>query len=380
MTKIAILGAGNGGCACAIDLILNGFDVTLCSVYNPAHIKPILDLGGLEYSGKLGYGFAKVKATDNITKAIENANIILIIAPSPLHAKYIQIIAPILKKKILFDNRDNSDTIKREHVKPIILLNGNTTGGSLFVSTLLREFGIQNLPVCETDILNFACRLQSPTHIKIYHKVKQRLFGCFPSEYRKETFDKIKNVFPELKLVDNVLQTSLSNLNAVLHPPGMILNTGWIEHTFGDFLFYSQGISHSVAKVIESVDKERLMIMRKLQLKTETLEEILIRCGFVSSIPSSIYDAIRSSETIRFIKSPESIGHRYLTEDIGYGLVPMTNIARCLDIRTTITDSLINIACLLNNLDHWSKGLTIQKLGINNMDLPSLKRYLNSGI
>ncbi len=334
MTKIAILGAGNGGCASAIDLVLNGFDVTLCSVYNPAHIKPILDLGGVEYSGKIGYGFAKVKATDNITKAIENANIILIVAPSSLHAKYIQIIAPILKKKILTDsNKNNFDTIEKGQIKPIILLNGNTTGGSLFVSTLLREFGIHNLPVCETDILNFACRLQSPTHIKIYHKVKRRLFGCFPSKYGKDTFNMIKNIFPELQLVDNVLQTSLSNINAVLHPPGMILNAGWIEHTSGDFLFYSEGVSYSVAKVIKSVDQERLRIMRKLQLKPETLEEILIRCGFVSSVPSSIYDAMRSSETIRFIKSPESIEHRYLTEDIGYGLVPMTNIARCLNIR-----------------------------------------------
>ena len=139
MTKIAILGAGNGGCACAIDLILNGFDVTLCSVCNPAHIKPILDIGGVEYSGKLGYGFTKVKATDNITKAIENANIILIVAPSSLHAKYIQIIAPILKKKLLNDNKDNYDTIERGNIKPIILLNGNTTGGSLFVSTLLEN-------------------------------------------------------------------------------------------------------------------------------------------------------------------------------------------------------------------------------------------------
>jgi opine dehydrogenase len=126
----------------------------------------------------------------------------------------------------------------------------------------------------------------------------------------------------------------------VLYPQGVIINTGWIECTSGDFLFYSEGVSDSVAKVIESVDQERLMIMRKLQLKPETLVEILIRCGFVSSVPSSIYDAIRSSETIRFIKSPEKIGHRYLTEDIGYGLLPMTNIARCLDIPTTITDSL----------------------------------------
>ena len=369
MTKIVILGAGNGGCACAVDLVLKGFDVTLCSVYNPDHIKPILDLGGIEYSGKLGQGFAKVKATDNIAKTIENADIIIIVAPSSFHAKYIQILAPILIKKILTDDDNNFEATKKERIKPFILLNGNTTGGSLYVSALLRKFGIDNLPVCETDILNFACRLQSPTHIKIYHKVKRRLFGCFPSKYRKDTFDIIKNVFPELQLVDNVLQTSLSNLNSVLHPPGMILNAGWIEHTSGNFLFYSEGVTNSISQVIESVDQERLLIMRKLQLRPETLQEILVRCGFVSSVHNSIYDAIHASKTIQFIKSPENLAHRYLIEDIGYGLVPMSNIASYLDIRTTVTDSLINLACILNNHDHWNRGLTIQKLGINNMDL-----------
>lgn len=369
MTNIAIIGAGNGGCACAVDLVLKGFDVTLCSAYNPDHIKPILDLGGIQYSGILGQGFAKVNATDNITKTIENADIIIIVAPSSFHAKYIQLLAPILIKKILTDDDNNFDAMEKEPLKPFILLNGNTTGGSLYVSGLLRKFGIYNLPVCETDILNFACRLQSPTHIKIYHKVKQRLFGCFPSKYRKDTFDIIKKVFPELQLVDNVLQTSLSNLNAVLHPPAMILNAGWIEHTSGSFLFYSEGVTNSIAQVIESIDQERLMIMRKLQLRPETLQEILVRCGFISSVQASMYDAIHASKTIRFIKSPESLGHRYLIEDVGYGLVPMSNIARCLDIRTIITNSIINLACTLNNHDHWNKGLTTEKLGISNMDL-----------
>jgi opine dehydrogenase len=160
----------------------------------------------------------------------------------------------------------------------------------------------------------------------------------------------------------------------------MILNAGWIEYTSGNFLFYSEGVTNSIAQVIESIDQERLKIMRKLQLRPETLKEILIRCGFVSSIPNSIYDAICSSETIRLIKSPESLAHRYLIEDVGYGLVPMTNFAKCVGITTTITDSLINLACILNKLDHWNKGLTIQKLGINNMEIQQLKGYVKCGI
>ena len=63
MTNIAVLGAGHGGCACAVDLVLKGFEVSLCSAYNPGHIRPIIEKGGLEYSGKIGEGFAKINAT-----------------------------------------------------------------------------------------------------------------------------------------------------------------------------------------------------------------------------------------------------------------------------------------------------------------------------
>jgi len=63
LTKIAILGAGNGGCASAVDLTLAGFNVTLCSAYNPQHLRPILDKGGIEYSGFKGEGFVRLKAT-----------------------------------------------------------------------------------------------------------------------------------------------------------------------------------------------------------------------------------------------------------------------------------------------------------------------------
>ena len=100
MTKIAILGAGNGGCACGVDLTLRGFDITLCSLDNPVHIKPILKLGGIEYSGILGEGFVKVNITTDIGEAINDAYLILVIAPSFLHEKYARIIGLKLKENI----------------------------------------------------------------------------------------------------------------------------------------------------------------------------------------------------------------------------------------------------------------------------------------
>jgi opine dehydrogenase len=301
---------------------------------------------------------------------VGHADIIIIATPSSIHENYAKLLVPILSKK-------TSMTTKQH----MVLLNGSTTGGALFVSRILMESGVSGLPVAvgETDILNYACRLQNPTHIKIYHKVKHRLFSCFPSKYNNDTYKQIKEIFPEVQLAENVLQTSLSNINAVLHPPGMILNAGWIEHTSGNFLFYSEGVTAAVARTIDYVDKERLKIAQKLGLKTETFSEMFCRYGFILSVSDSVHDAIKSSDTIRSIQSPDKLDHRYLLEDIGYGLVPMAYIARILDIQTPTIDSLINIACILNNVNHWDAGLNSEKLGISQTDLISLKRYLDTG-
>lgn len=157
MTKIAVLGAGNGGCACAVDLTLNSFDVTLCSAYRPSHIKPLLQKGGIEYSGELGEGFVKLKVTTSLKEAAVDADIIIIVTPSSVHEHYARLLVSVLNKR---GNEDRSREKGEEtRKKQMILLNGSTTGGALFVSRILKEMGISGPLVCETDILNYACRL-----------------------------------------------------------------------------------------------------------------------------------------------------------------------------------------------------------------------------
>ena len=46
-----------------------------------------------------------------------------------------------------------------------------------------------------------------------------------------------------------MIETALGNMNAVFHPPGMIMNAGWIESTNGNFLFYREGITEAIGRV-----------------------------------------------------------------------------------------------------------------------------------
>lgn len=188
----------------------------------------------------------------------------------------------------------------------------------------------------------------------------------------------MKPLYPELELADNVLQNKFIDINSNLHPVGVILNAGGIESTGGDFLFYSQGVTPAIAQVIAEIDGERVELMGKADLKRIRLVGLLYRYRFSSvGSNSSVLESIRSSSAISEIRSPNSLNHRDLLEDVGQGLVPMSLIATIFGAKTQNIDSLINLAWPLNKIDHWEKGMTLEKVGSWRSDMINL--YSDNG-
>src|SRR5690606_6850265 len=58
-------------------------------------------------------------------------------------------------------------------------------------------------------------------------------FAAFPGKNAERLFKLLQPIYPEIRLRSSVLETAFANVNAVFHPPGMILNAGWVEFTKG---------------------------------------------------------------------------------------------------------------------------------------------------
>jgi opine dehydrogenase len=43
-------------------------------------------------------------------------------------------------------------------------------------------------------------------------------------------------------------------------------------------------------------------------------------------------------------------------------------------------DAIIRLACIIHRTDYWRRGRTIDKLGINNLSVTELTRYVNEGV
>ena len=362
--KIAVLGAGNAGHACSADLSLAGYKVNLFeSPKFKANIEPILKRGGIEITGQAREGFARLNmVTTNIREAVEDVDIILVVVPAFAHKFMAEKCAPYLKNG------------------QIIILNPGHTGGALEFAITLQKLGVKKeIKLGETMSLTYATRREGPAQVKVFILVKKLLFAAFPGKATMKLIDVFKELYPSVVPATNVLETGLTNINAVLHPPGMILNAGWIEHSKGDFSFYTQGITESVGSTCEAVDKERLGLMKALGFKPISLVEWYNMTGYTSLRNVSISEALRASEHQEEIKAPSSMKHRYIVEDIPYGLVPMASIGNALDVSTPIMHSLINLSSIINQVDYWSEGLTVKKLGISGLSRDDLNAFLYEG-
>lgn len=363
--KIAVLGAGNGGCAAVADLTLRGYEVRIYS-RSETTLVPIRERGGIELVEAGEKRLAKPRLiTSNLVEAIADADLIVLAVPSVAHEFLAKGMGPHLK-----DNQ-------------IILLNPGHTGGSLHLVHLLRESEVRaRVKICEVVTLTYICRLVGPARVEVYRRTSRLRCAAFPGKFTLELVPEIGKIFPNVVAAKNIMETGLANINAIMHPAGMVANAGWIEKSSGDFYFYREGITPAVADVIGAVDRERLDIVRALGLTPLSFVEIFFQSGLTSDAArssQSVYQAIRESVPNRTIKSPATLDHRYLKEDVGYGLVPMAEIGRLVGVRTLVIDALITIASEMNRLPYRKDGLTLEKMGLAGVKKEDLQSFLDDG-
>lgn len=371
MTRVAILGAGNGGCAAAADLSIRGFDVSLYS-RSQERLAAINEAGGLYYTGVIGDGFAPLTlVTNNLARSLEHADLVMIVTPAIAHRYLALQLAELLAE-----------------ATPI-WLNPGATGGALHVSEILRRHGRSDIPVAESATLTYACRMKGPNTVWIKNQVTNLLFATFPTTKQTMVLESYRKLYPALKPAVNVLTTSLMNLNAILHPPGMIMNAGRIEYTKGDFKFYYEGITPVVANVIEAIDLERLAIVQSLEvhlgypLGVSRGIDFFYQANYTTKEAwhtGSIYQALQASIPNRPTQAAPSLNDRYITEDVPYGLAPMLSLAEWIGVPAPVMRSLVGLAAVMTGENYFETGLTLADMGLDQIDAGHLRSYLEEGL
>ncbi|MEE8334550.1 MAG: NAD/NADP octopine/nopaline dehydrogenase family protein [Alphaproteobacteria bacterium] len=362
--SVAVLGAGHGGLAAAADLTLRGFEVRL-QARRSATLEPLRAQGGVRVRGVCD-GLAEIALlTTDIAAAVAGADLVMLVVPSVAHGPYAQALAPLLNPEL-----------------PVFVNPGHTGGGLHFVRELRRAGYTAPVRTCETVTLSYICRKTGPGAVDIFSTTKKLKFAAFPGRYLAELHALIAPLYPEITPVSSVLETGLTNINAVFHVPGMVMNAGWIEDTGGDFLFYAEGITPAVGRVVAAVDAERIAVAQALGIPTASFLENFYQAGLTTldaMQSGDISRACKESAPNAEIKSPPSLDHRYIHEDVGYGLVPFAAFGDLAGIDTPTIDALIHVASEMMSIDYAATGLTLARMGLDGIAPDALASFVEDG-
>jgi opine dehydrogenase len=361
-TSYTVIGAGHGGKAMAAHLALMGFATTL---YNrtPEHISAIKELGAIDLdstnNGPRGLGKLAC-VTSDIKEAVAKADMIMVVVPSSAHVDIAKACAPYL-----LDGQ-------------IIVLHPGRTCGAIEFAKVLRENNCHaDVTISEAETFIYACRSDGPAQAHIFRIKEAVPLAALPATRTPLVLDIIHQAYPQFIDGGNVLQTGLNNMGAIFHPALTILNSGWIEATHGDFQFYIDGATPSVARMLEALDRERVTVASALGLRARTAIEWL-KLAY-DATGEDLRETIQNQPGYYGIKAPPTLNHRYIFEDVPMSLVPIASLGQRYGVSVQAMDSIIRIASIIHRTDYWRRGRTIDKLGIDNLSIGELTAYVNEG-
>jgi len=368
MARIAILGAGNGGCAAAADLTIRGHSVALFDQPEFAHVlDPIRKRGGIEI---IDEGFAKIDTvTTEIAEAMRGARFVFNPVPAFAHEIFARTCAPHV---------EDGQTI----------VTWGKGGACLIYGKVFRDAGVRaDVALGDTNTLPYGATKMEPTLVRIEARVMELITAAFPGRLIERVVGALRTAFPDrsIRPAKSVLESMLVDYNAITHPPPMICNAARIERGEPTFcLFDETANTQAVVNLIKLVDRERMALAEALGIPAYTLEEEIYHVGWNPAgreqegvLP--LYEAIHT-EKLEICEGPFKLNARHLTEDIPYGLFTYCELGRMLDVPTPFSDALVTIASGLLDRDFRAEGRSLEKLGFDPAwSVERLHEYLEKG-
>jgi opine dehydrogenase len=348
--RVAVLGAGHAGRGLAAYLSLYGIDVSL---YNRTleHVIDIRNQGGLDVHGIVN-GFAPLSlVTDDMSKAMHNRGILIVTVPAQAHRFFAQNMAPHI-----------------ENGQLILLMPGRTGGALEYVNFVKDKCDLEEVMIGEAQTFSFVSRISGESSVRI-SEIKNRVqVSALPATDNYRFLSRLSVLPLPLTSASSVMETSLNNVGAMLHPTPTILCAGLLESRGGGYNHYHDAISESVGRLIEKMDVERVAIAKEFSMYSMSLVD-WIKDAYDAG-GKSLCECIRNVDAYRGVGSPKSLIHRYVLEDIPTGLVPMSRLATLCGLNTPAIDSVINIACQLYDCNFWHDGRGLTSMGLTDM-MPS---------
>ena len=351
--QIAVVGAGNAGCAYAWHLSSTGHEVRLLKTSTSMHednFVVIQRCGGIRgvfgTSGR-DWSFARLSCvTRDERQAIEGCEVVIVLTQTGCHENIAKRIGPLLGKTRL-----------------VLVVPGYM--GSLYFRS---ECPFPEVLLAEGESSALDARIEEPGAVRVLFKNVRNALAFLPASRGAEGLRLAAGLLETYshKRVD-IVESSMHNPNLILHPLGTILSASRIEHSHGDFRMYKEAFTPSVWNAVDALDLEKRGILNAFGLEPLTYGE---SCRFRNSEDLSVDPmTVFASYAEDAPRGPSTLETRFIDEDVPMGLALMSSLGRRCGRATPVCDALVNIAGALRKRDFWAASRNLEGLGIGGLTL-----------
>ena len=324
--KFMILGAGNTGKAYSAYLISKGQEVTLYD-RNPDRLSS-LPTGKLRAGGAVSGEFSPA-LTDRLDGA-GDCDVILVCTVAGGHRP----LAAALKGAL--------------SPGQLILVTNGCWGAVEFDQELGVEADEKGRVLAETGGQLILCSSPSPWEVYVKTVKKSMVLSCVHPRQTAGVLERLRDIFPQFVAGHSVLDTSLNNSNPVIHAPLVLFNATRLENG-EDYLLFGTGVTPKVAAFMEHVDEERVAVVRACGVPPRT--ELDMLNAFWPQSQPTLFDVFHNTPAYQVTKGPKTLEHRYLSEDLPYGLVPYLVLGQRFGIDTPYIRALTQMLGMYTEID-----------------------------
>lgn len=295
--------------------------------------------------------------TSDIGAAIDGAELIVVPLPAFAQADVARVIAPHL--------RDGQ----------VVFLPPGTFG-SVVMLKAVREAGCTaEVSFAETGTLPYLARKHAASQVTITSYATRLPTGVVPARLAPHAFEVLKKGYPSVEPIEDALSGALMNAGPIIHPPLILMNAGPLQH-FPAWDIHNEGTQPAIRAVTNALDEERMRVRDALGYGAPHFplrDHYENDQWMYGDAHKMLVDSGDWRETI------ELTTHRYMTEDVQYGLAFLASVANWCDCPAPIANGLLAVASAICGRDLAQGPRTLEAMGLQHLTVAEMRARLVSG-
>ena len=211
------------------------------------------------------------------------------------------------------------------------------------ITRIFKEAGKSSVLICELTSSPVVCDAQGDGTIHIHKRKNKLKIAGTDIAVGQQALTCLQEYLPMLALAKNALETSLENINTILHPLPLLMNLVSVERAPQQFRHFIDGVDEHISRLMHLMDEERLAVGAALGLELDPVLSHL-KSYYGDNDAHTIYEYIHTPECPYDDIRGFGLASRYITLDVPGLIVPTTKLARSLNIPTPLHDACIALA------------------------------------